>query len=103
MKTKRKWIAAGIAILALPILFAVVMHREVAGSMTVFTVRGTPLRMYQSDSGNIAFAKRSHATRLNEPQWIVTKEARVGWTLVNIGTLYVEFPFLIADIVNPKN
>jgi hypothetical protein len=103
MKTNRKWIAAGIAILALPTLFAVVMHREVAGSMTVFTVHGTPLRMYQSDSGNIAFSKRSYATRLNEPQWIIKRNAKAGWALVNIGTLYVEFPFLIADIVNPKN
>ena len=103
MKTKKKWMAAGIGIVAMPMLFALVMHREDAGSMTVFTLRGTPLRLYQSDSGNIAFASRSYGTRIEEPQWIVTRRTKVGWALVSIGTLYVEFPYLVVDILNPRN
>jgi hypothetical protein len=52
MKTKKKWIFAA-AFLLLPILFAVIMQREVAGAVTIFTIRGTTLRVYQSDSGNL--------------------------------------------------
>jgi hypothetical protein len=101
MKTKRNWIVCGAVILLL--LFAAVMHREVAGSVTIFTVRGTDLRIYQSDSGNLAFASRTDSERLREPQWFVTRRSKAAWWVVGIGTLYIEFPFLVADLLNPRN
>ena len=103
MKTKRKSIALG-AIILLPMFFALAMHREVAGGITIFTLRGTQLRLYQSDSGNLASAKRSESERLlKEPEWMVTRKNKAAWWAVNVGTLYIEMPFLVADLVNQRN
>jgi hypothetical protein len=98
MTTKRKWIVATAVILLLPILLAIVMHREVAGSMTIFTVRATPLRIYYSNSGNLGFAVRSDKDRLRDCDWIVTRKNKVAWSLVNVGAVYIALPYLVADV-----
>ena len=104
MKTKRTLTAFGVAILLLPILFAVVMHREVAGAVTIFTIRGTNLRIYQSDSGNLALAQRSDCERLlKELEWAVTRRNRIAWWMVNAGILYIEFPFLVTDVLHSRD
>ncbi len=103
MKTKRKWIAAIAVILLLPILFVVVMHREVAGSLAIFTVRATPLRIYYSNSGNLGFAVRSEKDRLRDCDWIVTRKNKVAWTLVNVGAVYIAFPYFVADALDSND
>jgi hypothetical protein len=70
MKRKRARVTLGAGIALLAILFAVIMHREVAGAVTIFTVRGTNLRVYQSDSGghpktNITLAYRQEVLMLS--------------------------------------
>lgn len=102
MKTRRRRIVCGAVILLLPVLFAVVMHRDVAGGVTIFTVRGTDLRVYQSDSGNLAFALRPESERLSETDWLVTRRSKAAWWAVNVCALYIEFPFLVVDLVNPR-
>ncbi len=98
MKTKKKWIIAIGSILLLPLIFAASMNREVAGSVTIYTVRGTPLRLYLSDAGSLAFACRTEEARLNLPRWYITRANKVAWTVVNVGALYIAFPFLMTDI-----
>jgi uncharacterized membrane protein YhdT len=101
MKTKKKWIF-GAAFLLLPILFAVIMQREVAGAVTIFTFRGTTLRVYQSDSGNLALARRSNSERLEKPEWLVTRSNKAAWWAANVSILYIQFPFLLGDLLNPQ-
>ena len=104
MNTKKKLIiAAGSILLLLPVVFLTIMRREVAGSMTTFTVRGTTARIYLSDAGSFAFACRSKGNRLDEPRWCVTRSQRGAWTVANAGALYLGFPFLITDIFSQKN
>ena len=97
MKMKKTWLSLCSVIILLPILFAVVMQREVAGAVTIFTVRGTNLRIYQSDSGNFTFARRTKSERLKEPKWLVTRKNKAAWVVVNFGILYIEFPFFVMD------
>ena len=100
---KRKVIVTTAVILLLPILFVIVMHREIAGSMTIFTVRATHLRIYYSDSGNLGLAARSDQDRLKEPDWIVTRRNKLVWSLVNVGSVFITFPYFLADVMAPKD
>jgi hypothetical protein len=79
------------------------MHREVAGAVTIFTVRGTNLRVYRSDSGDLGFARRPDSERLNETEWLVTRRNRTAWWVVNLGTFYIELPFLLGDLLSSRN
>jgi len=102
MKTKTKWITFGAVILLLPILFAVIMQREIAGAVTIFTIRSTNLRIYQSDSGNMALASRSNSERLDETEWLVTRSNKAAWWAVNVTAFYIQFPFILGDLLNPQ-
>jgi hypothetical protein len=101
MKTKKKWKFVA-AFLLLPMLFAVMMKREVVGAVTIFTIHGTTLRVYQSDSGNLALARRSDSERLAEPAWFVTRSNKAAWWAVNVSMLYIQFPFLVGDRLPPQ-
>lgn len=100
---KRKVLVAIAAILLLPVLFVIIMHREEAGSMTVFTVRATPLRIYYSNSGSLGLAVRSDQDRLKDPGWLITRRDSVAWSLANVVSVYLEFPYLLLDAINPKD
>lgn len=102
MKTRGKVFVLGIAIVLLPVLFCFAMRREVAGSITVLTLRGTDVRAYRSDSGDFAIARRTQDRRLEDPDWVVTRKRKAAWILLNAGALYLEFPFLVADVLNRK-
>lgn len=99
MKRRKQWIAAAAGIILLPLLFAAIMRREVNGSLTTFTVRGTSLCMYQSDSGNLAFGRGHDRNWSQEPDWLVTRKHRAAWEIANACTLCVELPFGIIDIL----
>jgi hypothetical protein len=90
-------------ILLLPLIFVIVMRREEAGSMTVFTVRATPLRIYYSNSGSLGLAVRSDQDRLKDPGWLITRRNSVAWSLANAGFTYMASPYLLADTIKPQD
>lgn len=104
MKPKRSAVVtAAVLLLLLPVFFVIVMHREEVGSMTIFTVRATPLRIYYSNSGSLGLAVRSDQDRLKDPGWIITRRNSVAWSLANAGFTYMASPYLLADTIKPQD
>jgi hypothetical protein len=100
---KSKVLVTIAAILLLPVLSVIIMHREEAGSMTIFTLRATPLRIYCSNSGSLGLAVRPAQDRLKDPGWLITRRDSVAWSLANVVSVYLEFPYLLLDAMNPKD
>lgn len=65
-----------------------------SGSLTVRTLRGTKLRLYYSDSGNVSVARMADTEVWTPPQWQVTRRAKGVWLIANTALLYLNFPSL---------
>ncbi len=102
-QTKRKALVTLAAILLLSVTSVIIMHREDAGSMTIFTLRATPLRIYYSNSGSLGLAVRSDQDRLKDPGWLITRRNKVVWSLANEGLTYMASPYLLADTIKSQD
>ena len=86
-----------VVVFTFPLLFCSVTQRSVNGSLTVLTLRGTDIRLYHADSGNVALARQTDAAMWIPPEWQVTHRTKGKWLITNIILFYLCLPYLMLS------
>lgn len=95
----RKRLAKFSAFLAIfPVFLCLIFSRDSGGSVSVFSLRRTNLRVYHGDSGNLAIAVRTSKDLWRVPAFGITREHYVPWLLANYLCFYLECPYFICDL-----
>ncbi|MBN1521443.1 MAG: hypothetical protein JW928_02830, partial [Candidatus Aureabacteria bacterium] len=83
-----------IAIFA-PVIFHMVAVKNIRKKHLVFYIKGTTIRFYHDNEGNLAFTINNRCDLGNTPNWQITKNKTIPWYLFNFLTFYLELLFYL--------